>query len=96
MKRKQSNFPWPERDFSYINFIRKAYEIIKDPSEKSFYFGYFQYCEAERDFFAGSIRQINNLIQLDPTPNLDLKEARCEIYKISVSFAPICKFLFKQ
>ena len=44
--------------------------------------------EAQRDFYLGSIRQIKHLIQFDPTPNLELKEAQQEIYKISVSFEP--------
>jgi len=41
--------------------------------------------EAMRDFHKGSIRQINHLIQFGPQ-NLALTEARCEIYKVSVSF----------
>ena len=48
--------------------------------------------EARRDFFTGSVRQIHNLIQIG-LPNLELKEARCEIYKISVSFRPRGKII---
>ena len=32
------------------------------------------------------LRQINHLIQIDEKPNLELKEPRWEIYKISISF----------
>ena len=33
------------------------------------------------------LRQINHLIQIDEKPNLELKEPRWEIYKISISFS---------
>ena len=42
--------------------------------------------EGFRDYYGSSLWQINHLIQLDPKPNLELKEPRWEIYKISLSF----------
>ena len=45
-----------------------------------------RHCEATQDFYTGSIKQINPLIQFDPQPNLELNETRVELYKISISF----------
>ena len=86
LARKQSNISWPDKDYSYIDFIRKAYENETGPARKMEYLHRLRESEARRDFETGSLRQINHLIQFDPTPNLELKEARCEIYKITVSF----------
>lgn len=86
LAQKQMKLPWSEKDYSYIDFYRKAYENETQPSEKSRSLYTLQESEARRDFYAGSIRQINHLIQFDPKPNLELNEPRCEIYKISVSF----------
>ena len=93
MAQKQMMIPWPDKNYSYIDFYRKAYENETDPSAKIRSLYTLQESEARRDFYAGSIRQINHLIQFDPTPNLELNEARCEIYKISVSFKPEGEFL---
>ena len=80
-------------DFSYIDFHRKAYENETQPEIKMQYLHNLRDVEARRDFHRGSLRQINHLIQFDLKPNLELNEVRCEIYKISVSFEPICKSL---
>ena len=93
--RKQENIPWPDRDYSYIDFFRRAYENETEPARKIGRLHVLRENEARRDFHTGSIRQINHLIQFDPKPNLELKEARQEIYKISVSFEPKCKFVDK-
>ena len=93
LAQKQDNIPWPDRDYSYIDFFRKAYENDTQPARKIDHLHILRGTEAERDFYTGSIRQINHLIQFDPKPNLELKEARQEIYKISVSFEPKCKFV---
>ena len=90
---KQANIPWPDRDYSYINFFRKAYEYETEPVLKIDRLHILRGSESERDFHTGSIRQIYHLIQFDPKPNLELKEARLEIYKISVSFEPERKFV---
>ena len=86
----QLNVPWCERDHSYIDYFRKAYEKEDNPHHKNRLFNQLRLAESKRDFHTGSLRQINNLIQIGP-PNLELKEARCEIYKISISFQPKCK-----
>ena len=95
LAQKQRGVPGPEKDYSHIDFYRKAYENETEPARKMTFLHVLRDCEAFRDFYAGSIRQINHLIQFDPKPNLELKEARQEIYKISVSFEPKCKFVDK-
>ena len=45
-----------------------------------------RHAEATKDFYTESIKQINPLIQFDPEPNIELTEARVELYKISISF----------
>ena len=92
---KQSNIPWSDKDYSYIDFYLKAYENETRPARKIDRLHRLRDCEANRDYHTGSIRQINHLIQFDPKPNLELKEARLEIYKISVSFEPKCKLVHK-
>lgn len=74
-----------EMDWSYIELLRKAYENEFRPEYKMQQLHQLQGNEVRRDFHTGSIRQINHLIQIGP-PNLALKAARCEIYKISVRF----------
>ena len=89
---RQQDIPWLEKDYSYIDFFRKAYENETDPEQKMVCLSELRDSEARRDFFTGSVRQIHNLIQIG-LPNLELKEARCEIYKISVSFRPRGKIM---
>ena len=89
---RQQDTPWLEKDYSYIDYFRKAYENETRPDQKMVCLSELRDSEARRDFFTGSVRQIHNLIQIG-SPNLELKEARCEIYKISVSFRPRGKII---
>ena len=89
---KQTHIPAAERDWSFIDLVRKAHEIEFRPERKMVFLHQLQAYEAERNFYTQSLRQIKQLIQVGP-PNLDLKDARCEIYKISVSFEPKCESL---
>ena len=89
---RQQDIPWLKKDYSYIDFFRKAYENGTSPEQKMVYLHELRDSEARRDFFTGSVRQIHNLIQIG-SPNLELKEARCEIYKISISFRPRGKII---
>ena len=57
-----------------------------DSKRKSSMLHAFRHCEATKDFYTGSIKQINPLIQFDSEPNIELTEARVELYKISISF----------
>lgn len=93
LAQKQVNIPWPDRDCSFIDFFRKAYENDTQPARKIDRLHRLRLNEADRDYHTGSIRKINHLIQFDPKPNLELEDARQEIYKISVSFEPKCKFV---
>ena len=84
--------PEPEKDFSYIDFLRKAYENETQHDRKMLLLHRLRGTEAFRDFWTGSLRSVHHLIQIG-SPNIKLKEARCEIYKISISFEPKCEFL---
>ena len=87
---KQQDIPWLEKDYSYIDFYRKSYENLTVKDADALH--QLRDAEARRDFWTGSVREIHHLIQQTP-PNIELKEARCEIYKISVSFDSSSKLL---
>jgi len=94
LSQKQKNLPGPEKDYkTYIDCYRRAYENETRPTEQMRFLYRLLDTEAARDFDVGGLRQINHLFQMDPTPNLELKEARSEIYKISISFEPKGKIL---
>ena len=78
-------------DYGYIEYYRKSWENSTDPEHKKKAFKAMLTHEAKRDFFTISLRQINHLIQIGP-PNFELKEPRCEMYKISLSFWPGSEF----
>ena len=84
---QQSDVPPNRCDFSYLEFIRKAVEYETDQEVKSNYLHSLRNHEANRDIWTASIKEIKPLIQLCPGPNLELKEAKVELYKISVSFS---------
>ena len=73
-----------KRNFEYIEYYQKAYELETHPQKKEFYQFEIQEQEAFRDYHTESLKQINNLIQIGK-PNLELKEPKEELYKISVS-----------
>ena len=85
---RQEHIPWDQKDFSYINLFKKAYKYAKTGEQKNEALHLLRSTETMRDFYTGSLRQINHLIQIDKTPNTELKEARWEIYKISINFKP--------
>ena len=78
-------------DYSYIEYLHKAMANETDASVKMNTFHQIKLHEGCRDYYGSSLRQINHLIQLDEKPNLELKEPRWEIYKISLSFLNKCK-----
>ena len=73
-------------DWSFLEYQQKALECETDPQRKLETLHGLRHCEATRDVWTGSIKAINPLIQFDPEPNRELKEAKVELYKISVSF----------
>ena len=90
MKQKQINLHPAEKDYGYIECMRKSMEMA--PAAFSPLNEWMvTYDEAERDYFTASLRQINHLIQIDQKPNLELMEPRWELYKISISFQHIRK-----
>ena len=97
LQNAQKHIPGIEKDYSFIDYLRKSYENELYPDKKINTFNILQDAEVCRDFHKGSVYQINNLIQFDANPNTEIKEVRCEIYKISVSFEPKCKiYLFPR
>ena len=77
-----------EVDYSYIEYFEKAYETSANDNHKRqrSLLNIIQYTKQLRNYHAGSLWQIKHLIQFDSQPNLDLKEPRWEIYKITTSF----------
>ena len=96
MQQQQDHLPPTDWDWSFLEYHRKAAENETHPKQKSKNWHCLRHCEATRDFWNGSIKQINPLIQFDPEPNNEITEARIELYKISISFTPIGKFLLKS
>ena len=95
-----------DRDYSYLEYMRKAVEK-SDPlcskcrnkcmsqlsacdkpkcRTKRHYWKLLQTSQLERDCFVGSLKEIKHLIHIDKKPNFNLKSARLEIYKISITF----------
>ena len=91
MSQKQINVHPAEKDYGYIKYLRQSLEIAPQShpprSEALIWLD-----EAQRDYFTESLRPINHLIQIDEKPNLELREPRWELYKISISFSRISKF----
>ena len=82
-----------KRNYDYIEIYRKSHELVlADPSVdaegKEHSYHSLLEREAIRDYHIESLRQINNLLQIDQKPNLELAEPKEELYKISVSFRP--------
>ena len=84
-REKQEKVPWIEKDFSYIEDFRNAYEN-ETGDNKDLYLYMLREAEVHRYYFTGSLWQINHLIQFDSKPNLELRAPKLEIYKISLSF----------
>ena len=81
-----------ERDYGYIDTFRKSMINKQDPRLKESLSNNLKWHENERDYFTVSLRPIKHLIQFDQKPNMELAEPRWELYKVSISFQPICKF----
>ena len=58
-----------------------------------YYWITLQTSQLDRDFYAGSLKEIKHLIHIDKKPNFGLKSARLEIYKISITFPSFSKWL---
>ena len=84
-----------ERNYNYIEYLRKSYEYESFPSEKENKWSFVRHQEAIRDYYTGQITEIHNLVQFDQRPS-DLREARWDIYKVSLSFAVECKKIYER
>ena len=100
LMRMQSGIPWPEKDYSYIDLYQKAYDNDHDAMRKENILNTLKDAKVRRDYNLGSMKQINHAIQFDQKPNTELKEAQCEIYRITINSVPISKmpfsFIFKR
>ena len=86
LRSKQKNKDPADWDFEYIEYYHKSLACYTDPDDRKLLLDDIKFHEARRDYFTPSLRDISHLIQIDEQPNLELKESRCEIYKISLSF----------
>ena len=77
-----------KRNYDYIEYFRKSHELMHDPEPKELAYHHLLEREAIRDYHIESLRPIHNLLQIDQKPNLELREPKEELYKISVSFQP--------
>ena len=91
----QEELPPTDRNYNYIEYLRKSYEYERMSSEKENILSFLRHHESARDYFTGQITEIHNLVQFDQRPN-DLREARWDIYKISLSFAVKCKKIYER
>ena len=92
--KKQAGIPWIDKDYSYIDFFRKSYNYDDDPVTKEISLIGIRDAETRKEYHMGSIKQINHAIQFDRKPNHRLLEPQCEIYKITISFTPVGRFIF--
>ena len=88
LEMKQKELLPCERDYSYIEFYRKTYEI-GHPEAKPILHAVFRKAEAFRDYHTGVLKEFKTLVQLDPEPELAMQEPCWDIYKISLSFQAI-------
>ena len=95
-KQKDTQTEASKRNYDYIEYYRKSHKLmLEDPNveaeRKEFSYHHLLEHEAIRDYHIESLRQINNLLQIDRKPNIELTEPKEELYKISVSFRHKCK-----
>ena len=88
---KQKELDPTAKDYSYIEYLQKSIMNLPDGIHKDGMLRLNKFHESTRDYYTASLRQVNNLIQIEK-PNLELMEPKWELYKISISFQKICKF----
>ena len=89
---KQLDVDPAERDYGYIEYFRKSAND-PEPGRKEMMFMKVKYHEGQRDYYAPCLKLINHLIHIDQKPNLELTEAKWELYKVSISFERISESL---
>ena len=91
----QTEIPKREQNYNYVEYLRKSYESEEEQDSKYEKMLFLRHEEASRDYYTGKIIEIHNLVQFDQRPS-DLREARWDIYKISLSFAIKCKKIYER
>ena len=81
----EENTPPAQWDYSFVEYYRKAYENAQNDMAKYGAMITWRQGEARRDFYTGMIKEIKRLEHIDSTPNLELKEPKWEIYKITIT-----------
>ena len=89
---KQRHEDRSEKDYGYIDTLRKSMIGQPDPRLKEDISNRIRWHESMRDYYTASLRPIKHLIQIDRNPNMELQEPRWELYKVSISFQVISKF----
>ena len=92
MQRKQKYKDPSLTNFGFIEYFRRSYENETDATRANETLHLLRTSEAQRDYFHGDLKQIQNMIQIG-RPNYDLKEAQWELYKLSVSHEHTSEFL---
>ena len=72
-------------DYSYMTLLARALENTSDPDLKKKYYAELVHSEAHRDYHMGSIKQFKSLVQIDERPDTEIKEAKWDLFKISMS-----------
>ena len=90
MKEKQLIVLPSKTDFGYIEYFKKAMNHPKC-DRKQLMFMQVKFHEAQRDYHTPGLKPFNHLIHIDEKPNLNITEAKWELYKVSISFRQICK-----
>ena len=93
MRNRQDAFfeertPPSQWDYSFVDSYRKVYQSCKDNGNEELKHAAWinlRHGEARRDYYTGLLKEFKNFEQLDQMPNYDLKEAKCEIYKLTLS-----------
>ena len=83
---KQRGLKPSEWDWSFLEYYRKAVDLESSHERKKGILHALRHCEATRDLWTESIKDIYPLIQFDPIPNQELREPKIELYKVSISF----------
>ena len=65
IEQSQNDVPSVERDYSFAEYYRKAYEYDSPGYRKDSFWHDWQNAEAMRDFYTGSITEIKHLVQLE-------------------------------
>ena len=86
---KQTDLDPTLRDYGFIEYLKQS---VLDNGPKESVLCFIRSQESKRDYYTASLRQVNNLIQIDEKPNLELMEPKWELYKVSISFQPMSKF----